>query len=231
MRKAALLLPMLLSACAMYPEVEGERMRLLTVEALLAQPLRGEYFYYIAVDTDNGAAPEDGPVPILNGPPWGNGWGAISGTGNEEEPAYYVRWHFYGAHQFAQGTESGRPYECRLEEGGRKLVVTVDLNQVEDLLGMGRGSLRRVDLNIIATDVVVQNPEYEGEKWTDALGETGNSYVSIPLDRNWDYRNQDSPEPEGEGDVLDRNGRVVPEEEADAKPLDIVDWRIKVRVE
>ena len=226
--RGRVLLPLLfaLSGCAMYPrQPEEVALRELTVEFRLASPMKPSFYYFVALDLDNGAEPDDGPVPIINGPPWGNGWGAISGTENQEEPGYYVEWHLGLPVQFVMGQERGRPYRWETADGGKVLRVTVDLGQVESILGR---RLTRVDLNIIATDIVVQNPAYGGEKWTDALGESGTSYLRIPLDVDRDYYNSDAAEPEREGDVLDRTGRRVAEETA--KPLDIVDWHIRVRV-
>jgi len=220
------LLALCLASCAMYPKQPQKlALRQLTVEVRLASPMEPNYFYFVALDLDDGSEPDDGPVPILNGPPWGNGWGAISGTGNKEEPGYYVVWHLGAPVQFILGQERGRPYQWEISDGGKLLTVTVDIGQVEDVLGR---RLSRIDLNIITTDVVVQNPAYEGEKWTDALGEGGTSYIRrLPLNVDRDYYNSHTPEPEGEGDVLDRSGRRVGG--VRAAPLDIVDWHIRVR--
>lgn len=74
-------------ACARYPEGGGPGNfpeRVLIVEVEFAGTLNDAYYYFVAFDTDGGA--DTGPLPIVVGPYWGNGWS--TGT-----VAAYVQYH------------------------------------------------------------------------------------------------------------------------------------------
>lgn len=71
---AALGLPCLVG-CARFPSnpISNAPPRQLIVTVRFAAPINDAYYYFVAFDTNQD--PSDGPVPVVQGPYWGNGWG------------------------------------------------------------------------------------------------------------------------------------------------------------
>lgn len=80
----------ILVGCARFPEgfegIDPSQFpaRLLLLTLTMADPISDQYYYYFAIDTDNDRA--TGPLPVVRGPFWGNGWG----TGSI---SYFVEYH------------------------------------------------------------------------------------------------------------------------------------------
>jgi hypothetical protein len=84
-----------------------------------------------------------------------------------------------------------------------------------DVADLGSG-LREVSFNFITTTELIFDPQYTGDKPFDALGPRGNDYVTVRLDADDVFTNQDALTPEREGDVA-------------VADIDITDWRVEVR--
>ena len=72
---SGLLASLLLFGCARFPSgsVSNPAARQLVVTVEFAAPLDNRYYYFVALDTNQDSS--DGPVPVVQGPYWGNGWG------------------------------------------------------------------------------------------------------------------------------------------------------------
>lgn len=66
---------LLFLGCARFPAepVSNPAPRQLIVTLRFAAPVDDRYYYLVALDTNQD--PSDGPVPVIQGPYWGNGWG------------------------------------------------------------------------------------------------------------------------------------------------------------
>jgi hypothetical protein len=179
-------------------------------------------FYFMALDFSGD--PSKGPLPVV-GPPWGNGWGSGSVT-------HYVRIHGNQAevYRIRPGTnllESdflGRPFDYQPPVNNGSFGVTLDM----DTLVPTSSSVTSVNVNYITTDQVVVDPRFTGPKLVDAFGDDGSHYITIPTRTSRVFSNEDfASRIEGPGDVL-----LVPDRvHANAPNLDIVDWRMEVRLQ
>ena len=97
--------------------------------------------------------------------------------------------------------------------------VTVDLESLTTA-EIPLDKLQNLDVNVITTDKLVQDPNYSGIKAVDGLGPSGNDYLTIPLVNNRTFTNADLPE--GSREVAGDMQHPDPD-------LDIVDWKIEVR--
>jgi hypothetical protein len=193
------------------------------VEIAFAAPVKleglGSYFYFVALNTDGDIS--NGPVPVRN-QPWGNGWGTRS-KGLTGGITYFLRvdasqFQFYKVlgddlTQFIEFRQALIRYTP--PQGTNKLAFTLDI----DALGLPPGR-DRVNFNVIATDVVPLDPNYGGGKKVDAMGSTGNDFVTINILQNGEYSNDLLGHLEESDDVLPPG--------TDDKSLDIVDWRVRV---
>jgi len=69
------------AGCAWVPQGGGGTDvpdRALIVTVTMADSIDANYYYYLAIDTDDDRT--DGPLPLYEGPFWGNGWGTGSMT-------------------------------------------------------------------------------------------------------------------------------------------------------
>ncbi len=77
----------LAAGCIRYPPEERPvdvPERMLDVTVVFYDAVRDDYYYFFAIDTDEDET--NGPLPVVQGPYWGNGWG----TGSM---SYYVSYH------------------------------------------------------------------------------------------------------------------------------------------
>ncbi len=70
-----LVLACCLAGCARFPEDGGTTApdNQLVVTFTMAGPVRGDYYYFFPIDPSEDAT--QGPLPVVQGPYWGNGWG------------------------------------------------------------------------------------------------------------------------------------------------------------
>ena len=213
---AAVLLPLALSGCARVPQgAVGPGLRRLIVEATVRGSINPDYHYFFAINASGDAA--TGPVPVIS-PPWGNGWSAGTMTHyvycHSSQPGYYGVYRVDDLATLLTSTYIDRPIEYSNPYGGNLIRFVLDLDR---LLPAGTPLPPEISVNFITTDVVPRDPNYRGRKLVDGLGPAGNSFVTIPLRTNRVFTNADSTTPETSGDVADPD-------------LDLVDWRIEVRL-
>lgn len=84
-----------------------------------------------------------------------------------------------------------------------------------DIADLGQ-DVNEISFNFITTTELIFDPHFTGENIFDGLGPRGNDYVTVRLDVDDVFTNQDMLSPESEGDV------TVPD-------IDITDWRVEVR--
>ncbi|HOS93773.1 MAG TPA: hypothetical protein PLQ54_10705 [Armatimonadota bacterium] len=145
-------------------------------------------------------ANSEGPTPILPGVRFTTGDLVQGGVSNVitqfDVTANYLGLPFAGTVPRGTGLAS------------RQLAFEIDLAQIGD-------PQDRIDLNFITTDELIFDPEIAGPKRYDGLGNTGNQFVTLNLNTNYTYANDDATYPEYSGD-------------ANPAAIDIVDWRIEV---
>lgn len=205
-----------LFGCAKFPEqplIPPSEDRLI-IRLWYAAPLEPEFFYFIAVDDDGD--PTTGPLPALTSP-WGNGWGVPEGEGSRIR--LYVEVHRQSAEIFriidpnptAPPRSLGKPLEFVTLQPGEAQIV-LDLRQIFPAFP---DEPRRIELNFISVDEIILDQAFEGRRNYDALGPTGNDFISIPLTATQTFRN-------GEGFVTETSG------DATLDALDLVDWEVQV---
>ncbi|HEX2999918.1 MAG TPA: hypothetical protein VHR86_06755 [Armatimonadota bacterium] len=209
------LLP-LLAGCARVPAlapVEQIKHRL-TVDFTVAGHINPLYYYFIAIDAQGD--PSLGPLPVVSSP-WGNGWG----TGNI---THYVLYHqgVFTVNQVRANTnlllsdQIGIPFETNQPEGGNLMHVVLDLDTIAT-------NLTRINLNLITTDHIDVEPNYQSTKPYDALGMTGNSFLNLPVNVSNIFTNSQSLDPETAGDLPPQSSSET------RNDLDLTDWTIDVR--
>jgi hypothetical protein len=207
--------------CARVPdEVTGDQVRRrLTVSFSVAGQVNPQYFYFIAIDADGN--PSSGPVPVVTAP-FGNGWVTGSVT-------HYVEFHLgvFGVFRFVPDTNLlvadslGSPFEFNQPQQppGNRISATLDVDRT---LGT---DVNLINLNIITTDRIDIDPTFTGTKIFDALGASGNQFLTLPLNVTQTFTNAQSPDPETAGDLPPASSQGV-----DFSALDITDWTIQVQV-
>lgn len=207
--------------CARVPhETAGPILRRkLTVDFTVAGRINPFYYYYVAIDTQGGGS--DGPVPVVSFP-WGNGWGTGTIT-------HFVLYHLgnFTVFRFVPDTDLlradplGAPFEFNRPEDGQGNRIRVALD-VDATLGE---NVNLIDLNIITTDRINIEPTFLGTKLVDALGFTGNDFVTLPLNITQAFTNAQGTDPEDAGDLPP--GETPGVQKAD---LDITDWRVEMQI-
>lgn len=223
-----LVLPFILLAagCAKSPEnaaaITGKR---LLITMSVAGEINPNYHYFVAFDTSG--TPTPGPLPVV-GSPWGNGWG----TGNISN---YIQFDAlqpqggYSVFRIEPNTNLlgsvyiGPPISVITPQvGSNKLQFTLDLSQLATPT-MPVDQIQTININFITTDIIPVDPNYPGPKFYDALGPTGNEFITISAQINQRYSNTQTGIEEP-GDVRSDNSRVV-----NVPDLDIIDWSVEVQ--
>jgi hypothetical protein len=212
---AAALLAVGTTGCARTPAgAASQSRRQLLVQFTVRGLINPARHYFFAIDTTGDSS--QGPIPAV-APPWGNGWGA-------GRIIYYVQIDgaqpgFYGVYRFDPNSNLlapiylGRPISTGPVQGTSTASFSLGLDSLATPTGAAPS---QINFNIIATDRIPVDPNDRTPKLTDALGQSGNSYVTINSLTDRIYRNADSIEPETSGDVADPD-------------LDITDWQVEVR--
>lgn len=183
----------------------------LTVLWKMDAAVNDSYYYFVAFDSDGNQA--TGPLPVISSP-WGNGWG--TGTFN-----LFVEYHggVYGVYTHAvnpDGTPNdtfvNRPFSSIPPAGSNQMQFTLDM---DSYFG---ADLRQLEVNFITTNELILDPNISIRKIYDALGPTGNDYVSIQTQSNVTFSNSDPlVSREVAGDVA-----------GEFPAIDIVDWAITI---
>jgi hypothetical protein len=173
--------------------------------------LNRHYFFAIDTNSTNG----QGPIPVV-AQPWGNGWGTGAITHyvqiDNSQPGFFGVYSFKPDSIMTSSVYLGRPLSSSTPTNTSTLSFSLDISQ----LTTNGSPLNQIDVNIITTDILPVNPYDSVNKLYDALGTSGQNYITINLQSNQIYRNADASEPETQGDTPDPD-------------LDIIDWQIEVR--
>jgi len=208
-----------LAGCAKFPEqpIALPSRDRLVVTLTYAANIDPTAFYYIAIDDDGD--PTTGPLPALTRP-WGNGWGVPLDQRLGSRIHFFVEIVRQSAQVF-RITRFEPPYPTILLgppldfafPQPNQIRVTVDLRQ---LFPPPNPIPERIELNFISVDELKTNP-YDNTPRTgfDALGVTGNDFISIPLASTQTFRN-------GQGMVGEPSG------DARVDALDLIDWEVQV---
>ncbi|MGQ9462983.1 MAG: hypothetical protein ACUVTP_08235 [Candidatus Fervidibacter sp.] len=207
-----------LVGCAKFPEqpvtpVSKDR---LIITLVYAAPIDPNYFYYVAIDSDGD--PRTGPLPALTRP-WGNGWGVPLDETLGSRIDFFVEIFRQSAQVFRIQVFQppfitqllGPPIDFSFPQPNQIRIV-LDLRQL-----FPQGQIpERVELNFISVSELKTNP-YDNTPRTgfDALGPTGNDFISIPLTSTQTFRN-------GQGWVQETSG------DAQIDSLDLTDWEVRV---
>lgn len=181
------------------------------------------YVYMVALNPSTEANPTvQGPIPVV-APPWGNGFVA----GNAR---FFVWWdptqtNEYTLYKFRDADLNeyfpvGVPVAFEsVESGATRIRFELDLTQIADTPADAE-NLRSLQVNFLTMDRI---PLSGTQKLWEGLGDgrlpaSVNDFVTIPLDVSGTYDNDRAGEPEPRLDVPDPD-------------LDMVDWRVEVRIQ
>jgi len=208
-----------LTGCAKFPKQEAppfSRDRLI-ITLTYASGIDLGSFYYIAIDDDGD--PATGPLPALTRP-WGNGWGVPFDERLGSRIHFFVEIFRQSAQVFRietfQPPFTARPLGPPLDFSfpqPNQIRVVIDLRQ---LFPPPNPLPERLELNFISVDELKTNPyDNTPRRGFDALGATGNDFISVPLASTQTFRN-------GQGWVLETSG------DAQIDALDLTDWEVRV---
>lgn len=149
------------------------------------------HHYFIAIDNDG--THDTGPWAAIFPPYGGNGWvtsfDPIHSTGLTSFVQYddmnrggYV-YNILPGSYFLNTTAPQTPIRSEITEGGSKLIVTIDFNQI-DTAAIPADQIQQLDINFITTNMLpVSNQLFEDREW-DALGSSGQDYMPINTTTN-----------------------------------------------
>ncbi len=176
-------------------------------------------YYFIAIDNDNN--PDTGPWAAVYPPYGGTGWVTSANAANSvgltsffrldaESPNGYIYNVLPGSY-FLNTTSPVPPIRTEIIDGGSTLRVTIDFSQI-DTLAIPASDIKQLDINLITTNALpVGNQVIFNREW-DALGPSGQNYVTIDTTRDQIIY----------GDNSDGHSVTDPD-------LDIVYWSIEVQ--
>ena len=115
----------------------------------------------------------------------------------------------------------GPPYSSVPPTGSNQLQFTIEISD------LGQVAPADLSMNVITTtdlifDPLITDPD---EHNYDALGITGDEYVTFRIDEDRTFRNSDGLDPEGSGDFT----LLGPAPAGAQASIDIVDWSVRVR--
>ncbi|MCS7223316.1 MAG: hypothetical protein NZ959_01965 [Armatimonadetes bacterium] len=206
-----------MTGCAKFPETRlpPASQDRLTVTLTYAAALDPSFYYFIAIDDDGN--PDTGPLPALTRP-WGNGW--VVPESRDSRCRFFVQYLQNTAAMFRLDTfvppfttsYLGAPLQTIVLQPDR-LRIVIDLRHLFTDFPIRP---QRIELNFISVDELILDPTYTGVRNIDALGPTGNDFLSIPLTSTQTFRNgQGGLTAEGAGD-------------ATLDPLDLTNWEVSV---
>jgi hypothetical protein len=206
-----------LCGCARFPETpvaDTVPARTLLSTITVAGEINPVYYYFFAINTDGD--PARGPIPIVVGIEFGNGWGTLDNLGPDEplvQPPFWVQYHNGVFEQYRNGQPIGPPYRAGVSQDRKQLVVEID--QAD--LGVPTPNLLTV--NWITTTEIATAPQSWLTKEYDGFGRSGNNYLEVSPNtaRIWES---------GVG--------VVPAEEpgttTDVADINLVGWSVEVKI-
>lgn len=154
--------------------------------------------YFVAIDNDGDQY--TGPWAAVY-PPYANGWvtsnyaaqsiGVTSyAVYDAANPSGYVYGILPGSY-FLNTTPPQSPISCDLADGGSTLRFIIDFSQIATTK-IQAADIKQLDVNFITTNVLAVNPDqiYENRQW-DALGPSGQNYVTIDVTTDRIYSDED----------------------------------------
>lgn len=176
-------------------------------------------YYFVAIDNDGDS--NTGPWAAIYPPYGGNGWvtsadaqHSIGLTSYIEYDAANPQGYIYGVLPgsfFLNTTPPQPPIRSELLDGGSTLRFVVDFSQISTT-AIPAANITQLDINFITTNTTPVGGQFvEGREW-DALGPTGQNYVTVDttMDRVYYGDNADGP----------------PVSDPD---LDIIHWSVEVQ--
>lgn len=175
-------------------------------------------YYFIAIDNDGDQ--NTGPWAAVYPPYGGTGWvtsanaeKSIGLTSFIEYDASYPDGYIWGilpGSWFQNRTPPQPPIRTELLDGGSTLRFIIDFSQIATAT-IPIAAIRQLDINFITTNMLpVDYDPHQGREW-DALGPSGQDYVTIDTTLDRIYSDNDA-----EGDVTDPD-------------LDIIYWSVQVQ--
>lgn len=235
---AGLALSLLPAGCAKSPpgQTSGTGPQLI-LSMTVAGRIRPDYSYFVLFNSANDTSGTTGPIPVVS-TPWGNGFATGRASGNGL--THFVRYDpsqpqgGFGVYAVVPGSDArtfqylGAPVQATATNS--TLQFRIPLSQLATQ-AIPAGSLRAIQVNFLATNIIPQDPNYAGTKFFDALGDARqpggvNDYITVSTTQSAIYQNSDRAL-EPSGDVTEAgNGVFRPVNDPD---LDITDWRVEVR--
>lgn len=178
-----------LAGCARFPSsiTNNAPTRTILSRISVAGSINPNYYYFLALGVDQTGA--TGPVPVVTGPGYTNGWGTITGlpAGQVEQPPFYVQYHNGSFQQYLNGQPIGVPFTASISADGTNgdvsntITIEIDQQVLTGLLGSTLAPI--VQLNWITMDEIDIPPQSDiTTKEYDGFGVAGNDYLSeVPL--------------------------------------------------
>ena len=168
----ALLSILLLQGCARFPaDIEMTTFDRLSIKFRTVGIINPSYHYFIVFEKDDD--PSDGPLPALTRP-WGNGWGVPTTL------THYI--HINGGYASLFMNNPEDPFQP-LPNGLVISLTSIEPNLMEVVINpeqfFGGTVPERIDLNFIAVNELILDPNFEGTRTYDALGIIGNDFINI----------------------------------------------------
>jgi hypothetical protein len=219
----SLLVGLAATGCARYPtEIIGQQYNLLIMDLTVSGDINPNYYYYWAIDTTAG---DEGPLPVIQGPFFGNGWGTGSITHYVEFTNNQFRvFRFDPEMEPQENTEPqeinvvelGPPYNSFQRADGLRVELDLDTLKKDP----ADPPLRSVHLNFITVNVLVLPGDLPpADRAYDGLGPTGNNYLrNVSLQEERPISNA-----QGGFSYEAANDTDVPD-------IDLTDWRVEVRL-
>jgi hypothetical protein len=240
----------MLFGCARVPKTPiTKQPRLLTVQfetkgIIDINDITVPTYYFVLINRTNNQN-ELGPTPVVS-PPWGNAFGAAPPSNPPAQGfVAFVRYdRFQSGNNFGVytcerggvlqnpatfGTDSfpslGQPDRAQ-KVNDNTLQFQIDLNRLPN------PDARYIQINIVTTNALPQGTDNTTKKFWDAFGNGAlgefNNWKTYDVTQNATYQNSQSLDPEGAGDVRDRDQGIA-DTPARADPLDITNWSIELR--
>lgn len=224
----------LLTGCARFPSTPGGGLaptRTLYTRITVNGVINPEYYYYLAIGTDQTGA--TGPLPVVTGPELANGWGIIGPIGPDSplrQPPFFVQYHNGQFVQFrtdpttGQAVPLGQPYRFGVDQDRKSLWVEID----QSLLGSPIPNL--VELNWITDEVIDTQPQNLGApKQYDGFGRTGNDYLLLPINVSQTLESGVNGAPD-EYPYLSVYPDGLRETTTSLPDIDLIRWQVEVRI-
>ena len=186
--------------CAKYPSGGTGSGPELVVTMTVEGQINPNDYYFVIFDVSNDQHGSNGPVPVI-APPWGNGICAAQNPPSSTNPGATSFVEYLGSSSAGNGNgyllnvftnsnltqyqAAGVPVQSTAVTGAaaNTLQFTVLLSQLATS-SISANDITHIQINAIATDVIITNPTSTGPKDFDALNDPTHSvlsdYITIP---------------------------------------------------